>query len=85
MSKLPIVLSSIPKPSTEYEITKEEFNSLTGSKDKQISRVEAKLDVPRTFVAVAHNSGGGNRKIVWQLTESGVVASEFLKAKGDLD
>ena len=83
MSKLPIVLSSIPKPSTEYEITKEEFNSLTGSKDKQISRVEAKLDVPRTFVAVAHNSGGGNRKIAWQLTESGVVASEFLKAKGD--
>ena len=66
MSKLPIVLRSIPKPSTEYVISKEDFNSLTGSKDKQISRVEAKLDVPRTFEHVAHNSGGGNRKIVWR-------------------
>ena len=81
MRKLPVILRSINKPTTDYVISKDDFNRITGMKDKENSRVEAKLDVPRTFVRIAYDTGGGKIKVGWKLTEDGVVASEFIQAK----
>ena len=80
MSKLPLILSSINAPSTDFVISMDDFNRITGLKDKERSRVASKLDVPRTFVTEAYDSGEGKVKIGWKLTESGVIASEFIKA-----
>ena len=84
MRKLPAVLRSITKPSTDSVISREDFNRIAGTNDKQNTRVRDKLDVPRTFENDVLDLGG-KIKIVWRLTESGVVASEFLRAKGALD
>ena len=84
MRKLPAVLRSITKPSTDSVISREDFNRIASTNDKQNTRVRDKLDVPRTFENDVLDLGG-KIKIVWRLTESGVVASEFLRAKGALD
>ena len=84
MRKLPAVLRSITKPSTDSVISREDFNRIASTNDKQNTRVRDKLDVPRTFENDVLDLGG-KIKIVWRLTESGVVACEFLRAKGALD
>ena len=81
MRELPTILGSINKPTTESVIFISDFNRITDSKDKENSRVSAKLDVPRTFVPGAYDSGGGKSKLGWALTESGVIASKFMRAK----
>ena len=81
MRELPTVLGSINKPTTDSVIFISDFNRITGLKDKENSRVSAKLDVPRTFVPGAYDSGGGKHKLGWALTESGVIASKFIRAK----
>ncbi len=81
MRKLPLILGSIKEPTTGFVISKEDFNRITGLEVKENSRVEAKLDVPRTFITIAYDSGRGKSKVGWKLTESGVIASEFIKGK----
>ena len=81
MRDLPTILGSINRPTTDYVIFMSDFNRITGSNDKENSRVSAKLDVPRTFVQGAFDSGGGKTKFGWALTESGVIASKFIRAR----